>query len=206
MRHQKSLRKFGREWHQRKALLRSLSTALVKYERIETTLPKAKDLRRVIEKAITIAKKYNSMTDSDPAKLAGMKRAKRIQLEDYFHGCNDREITGRDNIKKYLSNLPKDKREAATKYIKEPDKHPKPDFIVDYIPATTSRTVEIKGKTITKERSNALRILRVEGTVKRLINKIAPRFADVPGGYTRIYKTRNRRGDNASMAIIEFTK
>ena len=46
MRHQKTMRKFGRESHQRKALLRSLCTSLVKYERIETTLQKAKDLKR----------------------------------------------------------------------------------------------------------------------------------------------------------------
>ena len=64
MRHQIKLRKFGRESHQRKALLRSLCTSLVKYEKIETTLAKAKDLRRVIEKAVTLAKNYN-----DPEKL-----------------------------------------------------------------------------------------------------------------------------------------
>ena len=59
MRHKKSGRKFGRESHQRKALLRSLCTSLVKYEKIETTVQKAKDLRREIEKAVTIAKKMN---------------------------------------------------------------------------------------------------------------------------------------------------
>lgn len=50
-------RKFGRERDQRRALLRGLATSLVKEERIETTLPKAKELVRYIEKLITKAKR-----------------------------------------------------------------------------------------------------------------------------------------------------
>lgn len=50
-------RKFGRERDQRKALLKGLATELVNHGRIETTLPKAKELVRYIEKLITKAKK-----------------------------------------------------------------------------------------------------------------------------------------------------
>ena len=50
-------RKFGRERDQRGALLKGLATSLVMEERIETTLPKAKELVRYIEKLITKAKK-----------------------------------------------------------------------------------------------------------------------------------------------------
>lgn len=49
-------RKFGRERDQRRALLKGLATELVMHERIETTLPKAKETRRYIEKLITKAK------------------------------------------------------------------------------------------------------------------------------------------------------
>ena len=49
-------RKFGRERDQRRALLKGLATELVLHERIETTLPKAKETRRYIEKLITKAK------------------------------------------------------------------------------------------------------------------------------------------------------
>ena len=50
-------RKFGRETDQRRALIKGLATSLVMEERIETTLPKAKELGRYIEKLITKAKK-----------------------------------------------------------------------------------------------------------------------------------------------------
>jgi len=50
-------RKFGRERDQRRALIKGLATSLVEYTKIETTLPKAKDLVRYIEKLVTKAKK-----------------------------------------------------------------------------------------------------------------------------------------------------
>jgi len=50
-------RKFGRERDQRRALLKGLATSLVIHGKIETTLPKAKELVRYIEKLITKAKK-----------------------------------------------------------------------------------------------------------------------------------------------------
>ena len=56
-RHGYKRRKFGRETDQRRALIKGLATSLVMEERIETTLPKAKELIRYIEKLITKAKK-----------------------------------------------------------------------------------------------------------------------------------------------------
>jgi large subunit ribosomal protein L17 len=56
MRHALKGRKFNRNTGQRTALLKSLITALVKHEQIKTTLPKAKDLRPIVEKLVTVAK------------------------------------------------------------------------------------------------------------------------------------------------------
>lgn len=56
-RHSYKGRKFGRERDQRRALLKGLATSLVEHGKIETTLPKAKELVRYIEKLITKAKK-----------------------------------------------------------------------------------------------------------------------------------------------------
>jgi large subunit ribosomal protein L17 len=56
MRHQKSGRKLGRNSSHRKAMYRNMAASLVRHETIKTTLPKAKELRRVVEPLITMAK------------------------------------------------------------------------------------------------------------------------------------------------------
>lgn len=56
MRHRKSGRKFNRTSAHRKSMFRNMSASLVEHELIKTTLPKAKELRRVAEPLITLAK------------------------------------------------------------------------------------------------------------------------------------------------------
>ena len=57
MRHGNAHRKFNRRSNQRTALFQHLASALIKHEQIVTTLPKAKDLRPIVEKLMTLAKK-----------------------------------------------------------------------------------------------------------------------------------------------------
>jgi large subunit ribosomal protein L17 len=57
MRHGKVHRKFNRKAEHRKAMFANMCAALIKHEQIKTTLPKAKDLRPVVEKLVTLAKK-----------------------------------------------------------------------------------------------------------------------------------------------------
>ena len=56
MRHRKSGRQLNRNSSHRQAMFRNLASALVSHEIIKTTLPKAKELRRVVEPLITLAK------------------------------------------------------------------------------------------------------------------------------------------------------
>ena len=56
MRHQKAGRKFGRNAAQRRAMLRQLSVSMILHERITTTEAKAKEMRPIVEKLVTIAR------------------------------------------------------------------------------------------------------------------------------------------------------
>ncbi len=57
MRHARSGRKFNRTASHRKAMFANMAVALIKHEQIKTTLPKAKDLRRVVDRLITLGKR-----------------------------------------------------------------------------------------------------------------------------------------------------
>lgn len=57
MRHARGYRRLNRTHEHRKALFANMSGSLIEHEQIKTTLPKAKELRRVVEKLITLAKR-----------------------------------------------------------------------------------------------------------------------------------------------------
>jgi len=74
MRHRHGLRKLNRTSSHRLAMLRNMTVSLLRHEAIRTTLPKAKELRRVVEPMITLGKKptlanrrlaYNRLRDRD---------------------------------------------------------------------------------------------------------------------------------------------
>lgn len=116
MRHLKSGRKLGRNPAHRAALYRNLVTELLAHDRIRTTDEKAKELRRLADRMVTLGKQGT---------LAARRRA--------------------------------------------------------------------------------LAVVRDKDVVHRLFSDVAARFADRPGGYTRIVKLGRRPGDAASMSIIELT-
>jgi len=115
MRHRKSGRQLGRNTHHRRALFRSLVTSLLEHERIETTEAKAKEVRILADRIITLGKRGD------------------------LHA-----------------------RRRALAYV---------------------RTREVVGK---------------------VFSDLAGRFAQRPGGYTRLIKTRRRIGDAARMVVIEL--
>ncbi|MBE0499480.1 MAG: 50S ribosomal protein L17 [Campylobacterales bacterium] len=115
MRHRHGYRKLGRTSSHRAALLKNLTIALIEQGKIETTVPKAKELRRFVEKLVTVAR-------------TGDANAHR----SVFAALQSKEAT------------------------------------------------------------------------KKLLNEIAPTFKERNGGYTRITRTRIRRGDATTMAYIQF--
>lgn len=73
MRHRMSGRKLNRTKEHRKAMFSNMAAALIKHEQIKTTLPKAKDLRPIVEKLITLGKK---------GRLADRRRAFAMLRDD----------------------------------------------------------------------------------------------------------------------------
>src|SRR5918997_169529 len=124
MRHNLGYRKLGRVTEHRLALLRNQAIALLRHEKIETTIPKAKELRPFVERLITIAKRGVASGEANGKSL----HARRLVLAEI------------------------------------------PDKVV----------------------------------VGKLFETIAPRFAERPGGYTRILRVGFRRGDAAEVAQVEL--
>src|SRR5688500_8737986 len=87
MRHRVAHRKLGRVTEHRIAMLRNQAQALLKFERIETTVPRAKELRPFVERIITIAKRGLAGGDANGRSL----HARRLVLRD----IHDREVVGK---------------------------------------------------------------------------------------------------------------
>jgi large subunit ribosomal protein L17 len=87
MRHRTSHRKLGRVTEHRISMLRNQATELLRYERLETTVPRAKELRPFVERIITIAKRGIAAGDANGKAL----HARRLVLRD----LQDREVVGK---------------------------------------------------------------------------------------------------------------
>jgi large subunit ribosomal protein L17 len=124
MRHNVAHRKLGRVTEHRLAMLRNQAISLLRHEHIDTTIPKAKELRPFVERLITVAKRGIAAGEAN-AKTLNARRTVLAELPD----------------------------------------------------------TEV---------------------VSKLFSELAPRFADRPGGYTRILRIGFRRGDGAETARIEL--
>jgi large subunit ribosomal protein L17 len=117
MRHRHKGRKLNRTWSHKKALLRNAVTTFLDLEQIETTDAKAKEVRSLAERLITLGKR------------------------------------GGDDL---------------------------------------------------SARRQALKVIRSKKVVAKLFDELGPRYADRPGGYTRIVKVESRRGDGAHLSILQM--
>jgi len=83
MRHRKSGRKLGMNSTMRKAMFRNMVSSLFEHGQIVTTLARAKELRRVAERLVTIAKRGGSASADNTAKrVHAIRRARRLLLSD----------------------------------------------------------------------------------------------------------------------------
>ncbi len=147
MRHKVDHRKLGLPSDQRKALLTNLARQFVRHGYVHTTLGRSKELRRIVERLITLGKKNT---------LSSRREARKI-------------LVG------HSSSSPKPVKLLAGKSDAE-----KMQILVDKS------------------------LINGEDLVKHLFDHVAPRFASRNGGYTRLTRTGQRRGDAAETAVLEL--
>lgn len=87
MRHRKQGRKFGRTSSHRKAMFKNMSASLINHELIKTTLPKAKELRTIVEPLVTLAKREHKLRqelDTNSNEFKAQSVALRRQAFDFL--------------------------------------------------------------------------------------------------------------------------
>lgn len=158
MRHRARVSHFGRKSGPRKALIRGLVTSLVEHGRIKTTLAKAKELRRHVERAVTLGKKQS--LHSQRLLLARYPNQETVStiMKDLAPRFMDRQ-GGYTRILK-LGNRPGDNAEMA--YIEFVDYAPKAATEVDAkveakAKKTAAKAAALKKKHVRKLQENARR-------------------------------------------------
>jgi large subunit ribosomal protein L17 len=119
-------RKFGRETDQRRALIKGLATSLVMEERIETTLPKAKELVRYIEKLITKAKRGDLANRR--MVIAGLStQAAAIKLVDKIAPQLSGRTSGHVRVERTRLRIGDGAQMAVIEFVDELKDAPKPE-------------------------------------------------------------------------------
>ena len=173
-------RKLGRTSSQRKALLRNQVTALLNNGKIVTTEAKAKEIRKIAEGLIAMAvkEKDNFEEVTVKAKVARKdengKRAKEV--------VDGKKKTVYDEVDKTI------KKDMPSRL------HARRQMLKVLYPVTEVPTAQAGRKKNTKE----------VDLVAKLFDEIAPKYADRKGGYTRIVKIGQRKGDAAMEVLIEL--
>ena len=173
-------RKLGRTSSQRKALLRSQVTNLLYYGKIKTTEAKAKEIRKIAEGLIAMAvrEKDNFEEVTVTAKVA-RKDSEGKRVKEVVDG---KKVTVYDEVEKPI------KKEKASRL------HARRQMLKVLYPVT-----EVPAEAAGKKKNTK----KVDMTAK-LFDEIAPKYVDRKGGYTRIVKIGQRKGDAAMEVIIEL--
>lgn len=173
-------RKLGRTSNQRKALLRNQVTNLLYHGRIVTTEAKAKEIRKIAEKLITMAVRekdnFETLTvtqkvarkDADGRRVREVKDGKRVTVYDQVEKQVTKDMPSRVHARRQMLKI--------------------------LYPVTE----------VPKTNAGRKRNTKKVDMVNKLFTDIAPKYAGRNGGYTRIIKIGQRKGDAAMEVLIEL--
>lgn len=196
-------RKLGRTSAQRKALLRGQVTALIQNGKIVTTQAKAKEVQKIAEGLIALAvkEKDNYETVTVTAKVARKdkdgKRVKQIIDKDTKAVLSE---THRDKDGKIL----RIENGVTVTVYDEVEKEIKKDLPSRSHARRQMMKVLYPVVEVPKEAAGRKRNTKEVDLVAKLFDEYAPKYADRKGGYTRIIKIGQRKGDAALEVVLEL--
>ena len=173
-------RKLGRTSSQRKAMIRSQVTALLYHGSIKTTEARAKEIRKVAEGLIALAvkEKDNFETVTVTAKVA-KKDAEGKRVKEVVNG---KKVTVYDEVQKEIKKDKPSRLHARRQMLK---------VLYDVTEVPTAAA----GK---KKNTKSVDI------PAKLFDEVAPKYVSRNGGYTRIVKLGQRKGDGAMEVLLEL--
>ena len=173
-------RKLGRTSSQRKAMIRSQVTALLYHGSIKTTEARAKEIRKVAEGLIALAvkEKDNFETVTVTAKVA-KKDAEGKRVNEVVNG---KKVTVYDEVQKEIKKDKPSRLHARRQMLK---------VLYDVTEVPTAAA----GK---KKNTKSVDI------PAKLFDEVAPKYVSRNGGYTRIVKIGQRKGDGAMEVLLEL--
>ncbi|MDO4960233.1 MAG: L17 family ribosomal protein [Eubacteriales bacterium] len=176
-------RKLGKTSSQRKALLRNQVTALLYHGKIITTEARAKEIRKIAEKliALGVKEKDNFEEVEVTCKVAKKENGKRVKETKVINGV-EKKVTVYDEVKKTIKKDKPSKLHARRQMLKVL-------YDVTEVPSKAQGR-----KAGTKQADLANKIFDEYGT----------KYAKRNGGYTRIVKIGQRKGDGAMEVLIEL--
>lgn len=173
-------RKLGRTSDQRKALIRSQVTALLYHGRIRTTEARAKEIRNVAESLIAMAvkEKDNYETVKVTAKVARKdKDGKRVK-----EVVDGKKVTVYDEVEKEIKKDMPSRLHARRQMLK-----------------VLYGVTEVPAQAAGRKRNT-----KSVDLVAKMFDEVAPKYTGRNGGYTRIVKIGQRKGDAAMEVLLEL--
>ena len=173
-------RKLSRETSVRKALIRAQVTSLLEHGKIRTTEAKAKEIRKEVEHLIALAVKEKDNFEEVTVKAKVAKKdADGKRVKEVVDG---KKVTVYEEVEKTIKkDLPS--RLHARRQMNK---------------------VLYTVKEVPSEAAGKKRNTKVVDLTDKLFNEYAPKYADRKGGYTRIIKIGQRKGDAAMEVVLEL--